>query len=61
MTLRTEVIETRLNFNTAKYSVMQLRATMKYRQLEYGVYKKDGHHRIPETPDTALKKTTKII
>lgn len=49
MTLRTEVIETGLNFNTTKYSVMYLRAAMKYRQLE-AVEKKDGHHRIPKTP-----------
>lgn len=34
MSLRTEVIETGLNFNTTNYSVIHLRATMKYRQLE---------------------------
>ena len=34
MTFRTEVIETGLNFNTTNYSVMHLRAAMKYRQLE---------------------------
>lgn len=34
MTLRTEVTETGLNFNTTNYSVMHLKAAMKYRQLE---------------------------
>lgn len=61
MTLRTEVIETGLNFNTAKYSVMHLRAAMKYRQLR--LYRKRmtiiGYPRHPF--DTALKKTTQII